>query len=170
LPQLHTAVTENRKSNNPLVLGFQGRSQLEAAYGREAEVMLAQPANKIFLRANEAHTARWISDTIGEVEIERLVESRASTGNREQSHTLTRQVEPLLLASEIMGLRDLRGLLKVNNLVVRLEIPFRAPRQYVQGFILRPGADRRDAASPPAPEPPTDPPGLSLTPKSPRWR
>src|SRR5207245_4492719 len=29
LPQLHTAVTENRKSNNPVVLGFQGRSQLE---------------------------------------------------------------------------------------------------------------------------------------------
>ena len=26
LPQLHTAVTENRKSNNPVVLGFQGRS------------------------------------------------------------------------------------------------------------------------------------------------
>src|SRR5256885_7845136 len=29
LPQLHTAITENRKSNNPVVLGFQGRSQLE---------------------------------------------------------------------------------------------------------------------------------------------
>src|SRR5437016_865031 len=29
LPQLHTAITENRKSNNPVILGFQGRSQLE---------------------------------------------------------------------------------------------------------------------------------------------
>src|SRR5262245_19416546 len=27
LPQLHTAVTENRKSNNPVVLGFQGRQR-----------------------------------------------------------------------------------------------------------------------------------------------
>ena len=36
LPQLHTAITENRKSNNPVVLGFQGRSQLEVRYGHEA--------------------------------------------------------------------------------------------------------------------------------------
>jgi hypothetical protein len=31
LPQLHTAITENRKSKNPLVLGFQGKAQLGAA-------------------------------------------------------------------------------------------------------------------------------------------
>ena len=37
LPQLHTAMTENRKSNNPVVLGFQGRSQLETRYGHDAE-------------------------------------------------------------------------------------------------------------------------------------
>ena len=53
LPQLHTAVTENRKSNNPVVLGFQGRSQLETRYGHEAEAMLSQPATKIFLRTSE---------------------------------------------------------------------------------------------------------------------
>jgi hypothetical protein len=29
LPQLHTAITESRKSKNPLVLGFQGKAQLE---------------------------------------------------------------------------------------------------------------------------------------------
>ena len=50
LPQLHTAITENRKSNNPVILGFQGRSQLEARYGDDAEAMLSQPATKIFLR------------------------------------------------------------------------------------------------------------------------
>ena len=50
LPQLHTAITENRKSNNPVVLGFQGRSQLETRYGHDAEAMLSQPATKIFLR------------------------------------------------------------------------------------------------------------------------
>jgi hypothetical protein len=41
LPQLHTAITENRKANNPVVLGFQGRSQLETRYGHDAEAMLA---------------------------------------------------------------------------------------------------------------------------------
>jgi len=42
LPQLHTAITENRKSNNPVVLGFQGRSQLEVRYGHKAEAVMSQ--------------------------------------------------------------------------------------------------------------------------------
>lgn len=37
LPQLHTAITESRKVGNPVVLGFQGRSQLEELYGRKSE-------------------------------------------------------------------------------------------------------------------------------------
>ena len=78
LPQLHTAITENRKSNNPVVLGFQGRSQLETRYGHDAEAMLSQPATKIFLRTSEPRAAKWIADTIGDVEIERLRESRSS--------------------------------------------------------------------------------------------
>jgi type IV secretory pathway TraG/TraD family ATPase VirD4 len=32
-PQLYTAITENRKSNNPVILGFQGQAQLEVLYG-----------------------------------------------------------------------------------------------------------------------------------------
>src|SRR5258708_26672302 len=31
LPQLKTAVTENRKSNNPIVAGFQGKAQVQAS-------------------------------------------------------------------------------------------------------------------------------------------
>jgi len=53
LPQLHTAITENRKSQNPLVLGFQGKAQLEVIYGHLAEVMLSQPATKIFLKTTD---------------------------------------------------------------------------------------------------------------------
>jgi type IV secretory pathway TraG/TraD family ATPase VirD4 len=76
LPQLHTAITENRKANCPLVLGFQGRSQIETRYGHDAEVILSQPATKVFLRTSEPRAAQWIADTIGAVEIERLRESR----------------------------------------------------------------------------------------------
>ncbi len=42
LPQLHTAVTENRKYGNPVVVGFQGRSQLEKRYGQDAEVTMTK--------------------------------------------------------------------------------------------------------------------------------
>jgi type IV secretory pathway TraG/TraD family ATPase VirD4 len=68
LPQLHTAITESRKSRNPLVLGFQGRAQLQDIYGKLAEVMLSQPATKIFLKTGEPEAAKWISDAIGHVE------------------------------------------------------------------------------------------------------
>jgi hypothetical protein len=128
LPQLHTAITENRKSNNPVMLGFQGRSQLETRYGHEAEAMLSQPATKIFLRTSEPRAADWISKTIGDVEIERLRESRSSGQMGRQrntkSYNLQRQVEPLVMASEITGLADLHGYLKKGNLVVRMNFPF----------------------------------------------
>lgn len=128
LPQLHTAVTENRKSNNPVVLGFQGRSQLETRYGHEAEAMLSQPATKIFLRTSEPRAAKWISDAIGEVEIERLRESRTTGryphGRNSKSYNMERQVEPLVMASEITGLQPLHGYMKTGNLVVPLSFPF----------------------------------------------
>jgi hypothetical protein len=136
LPQLHTAITEHRKSHNPVVLGFQGRSQIETRYGHDAEAMLSQPATKIFLGTSEPRAAKWISDTIGEVEIERLRESRSSgTWGWHQHSTsfgLERQVEPLVMASEIMGLPPFHGYLKFGNLVVRLtgarlELPGRQP-------------------------------------------
>ena len=124
LPQLHTVITENRKSNNPVILGFQGRSQLETRYGHDAETILSQPATKIFLRTSEPRAAKWIADTIGEVEIERLRESRSNGRGGQQSYGLERQVEPLVMASEISGLAALTGYLKMGNLVVRLSFPF----------------------------------------------
>ena len=128
LPQLHTAITENRKSNNPVVLGFQGRSQLETRYGHEAEAMLSQPATKIFLRTSEPRSAKWISDTIGEQEIERIRESRSSgqypQTRKSKSYNLEREIRPLVMASEITGLRDLHGYLKSGNEVVRMSFPY----------------------------------------------
>jgi hypothetical protein len=86
--------------------------------------MLSQPATKIFLRTSEPHAAKWISDTIGEVEIERMRESRSKGKYGQQSYGLERQVEPLVMPSEISGLPSLRGYLKLENLVVRLRFPF----------------------------------------------
>ena len=170
LPQLHTAITENRKSNNPVVLGFQGRSQLETRYGHDAEAMLSQPATKIFLRTSEPHAAKWIADTIGEIEIERLRESRSNGQGGQQSYGLERQVEPLVMASEISGLAALRGYLKLGNLVVRLHVPFIDLPSRHPAFIERPiqtphrrlssrgarGIERDASTAPHAAEPDTD--------------
>lgn len=129
LPQLHTAITENRKTGNPVVLGFQGRSQLEARYGDDAEAMLSQPATKVFLRTSEPRAAKWISETIGRIEIERIRESRtdgrfAATDRHSKSDMLECTEQDLVMASEIGGLPNLSGYLKCGNLVVPLSLAY----------------------------------------------
>jgi len=52
-----------------VILGFQGRSQLEARYGEDTDAMLSQPGTKIFLKTSEPRAARWVSEAIGEIEI-----------------------------------------------------------------------------------------------------
>jgi hypothetical protein len=140
LPQLHTALTENRKSGNPVVIGFQGRSQLEVRYGHEAEAMLSQPATKIFLHTSEPRAAKWISDTIGEVEMERVketVNTHPLKITKSRSYHTERRTEPLLLPSEISGLQRLHALLKVDNMVVPFSFPYLAPVKSQPGFIPR---------------------------------
>jgi len=140
LPQLHTALTENRKSGNPVVIGFQGRSQLEVRYGHEAEAMLSQPASKIFLHTSEPRAAKWISDTIGEVEMERVketVNTHPLKITKSRSYHTERRTEPLVLPSEISGLQRLHALLKVDNLVVPFSFPYLAPVKTEPGFIPR---------------------------------
>jgi hypothetical protein len=143
LPQLHTALTENRKSENPVVLGFQGRSQLETRYGNDAEAMLSQPATKIFFRTDEPRSAKWISDNIGEVEIERLRETHYDGGNKGKNFKLERLREPLVMPSEIQGLVDLSAYLKYGNHVAHFSIPF------VQLEDMHPDFIRRQRTTPP---------------------
>jgi type IV secretory pathway TraG/TraD family ATPase VirD4 len=168
LPQLHTAITENRKSNNPVVFSFQGRSQLETRYGHDAEAMLSQPATKIFLRTSEPRAARWISETIGEIEIERLRESRSKGQQDQQSYGLERQVEPLVMPSEISGLGALHAYMKVENLVTRLHIAFLDLPSRHPGVIPRTILSAFPVADPPPSQPPQrDPPSQALTPRPP---
>jgi hypothetical protein len=153
LPQLHTAITENRKSQNPVILGFQGRSQMEARYGEDSEAMLSQPATKIFLRTTEPKAAKWVSDAIGEVEIERIRETHLDGSRTGKNFALDRQTEPLVMPSEISGLDDLRGFLKYGNYVARFSFPFISLREKSPGFDERKMDDLIVPSSPPASEP-----------------
>lgn len=123
LPQLHTAITENRKSRNPIVLGFQGKAQLEVIYGHLAEVMLSQPATKIFLKTSEPDAAEWVSRAIGKVEIERMKETHYDGSRSGRNYALDRQTEPLVLDSEISGLEPLHAYMKHGNYVAQFSFP-----------------------------------------------
>ncbi len=139
LPQLTTAITESRKSNCPMVLGFQGKAQVEALYGHIAEAMLSQPATKIFFKTSEPHASEWISKSIGEVEVERFRESRTRGVFPQHRENEQREItrEPLVMASEIGGLEPLHGYLKHGNLVVRMRMPYLKLDEPAEKFIER---------------------------------
>ncbi|HEY5215189.1 MAG TPA: type IV secretion system DNA-binding domain-containing protein [Acidobacteriaceae bacterium] len=137
LPQLHTAITEGRKGGNPVVLGFQGKAQLEYLYGHLAEVMLSQPATSIWLTTKEPKAGQWVSEFIGKVEIERLRETHFDGSRAGRNFALDRQVEPLVLESEISGLADLHAYMKYQNYVTRFSFPYFDMPVVANGFELR---------------------------------
>ncbi len=107
LPQLTTAVTENRKSNNPMVLGFQGKAQVEALYGHVAEAMLS-PTGDEDLPQDERASCVGV-----DIEGHRRGRDRAVPGDADawavpvgrKSESEARDItrEPLVMASEVGG-------------------------------------------------------------------
>jgi len=145
LPQLPTAVTQGRKANIRLVLGLQGRSQLETLYGGQAEVMLSQPMTKVFMRTSEPDAAHWISRSIGEIEIMRLEETHTQNLplfferlRRSKSQHWQRRTEPLVMASTIEGLHNLTGYVKSRDLAVAATFPRVDAQPSHPAFLPRP--------------------------------
>ena len=144
LPKLPDALAMARKPNVRLVLGLQGRAQLETRYSTEAEAMLSQPAIKTFLRTSEPRAAEWISKALGEIELERLKESvnhnKVFGGYKRKSHnfSLDRQVKPLVLPSEIMGLQNLAGYFKSGNYIVPIHFEPNPVQPKQPAFVPRP--------------------------------
>ena len=148
LPQLPKALTKQRKSGNPIVIGFQGMSQIDAHYGKQAETMLSQPFNNFILRTKEPRASKYLSDLIGKVQIERLRETKPASvvaGNRNRSYNTERVIEPLILDSEIQGLDDLTGYFLQAGKVVRIQFAV-PPQRYIAPALIEriiPGVQTR---------------------------
>jgi hypothetical protein len=154
LPQFHTALTKGRKSDNPIVFGYQGKSQLETIYGHLAEVMLSQPTTKFILRTAEPNAAKWAAEMIGEVEIERVRETVADGKRQGKSFTLDRQIEPLVMKSEVEGLPDLHAFVKINNYVSRFSFPSMSLPKVAEALVPRVIPPHKMWFNPLAPVPP----------------
>jgi type IV secretory pathway TraG/TraD family ATPase VirD4 len=167
LPKLPEALALARKPNVRLVMGFQGRAQLEARYATESEAMLSQPATKVFLRTSEPRAAEWISKALGEIEFERLRESvnydkylPMMYHRKGHGYSLDRQTKPLVLASEITGLSNLTAYLKSENYVVKFRFPpnpvqKRQPALLPRAIKANDWPQRPMGAPPPKPDVPT---------------
>lgn len=137
LPQFHTALTKGRKGDNPIIFGYQGKAQVEVIWGQLAEVILSQPTTKIIAKTSEPNAAKWASDTIGEIEIERVRETVADGKRAGKSFQMDRQVERPVMASEIQGLEDLHAYMKIGNHVTRFEFPPINRPKIAEAQILR---------------------------------
>ncbi len=160
LPQFHTALTKGRKSNNPIIFGYQGKAQLEVIYGHLAEVMLSMPSTKIVMKTSEPSAAKWASELIGEIEIERVRETVADGKRAGKSFTMDRQIEPLVMASEIEGLDDLHAFMKLGNHVTRFSFAHMDRKIIAPSIVPRdiPEEDMWLRSLPPkAPEPVIEP-------------
>ena len=142
LPQLPAALTEGRSANLRVVLCSSGHAGIEARYGEDAETLLGGPVTKIFLRAGEPRSAKWVSECIGSIEVEYLSHAKSTvahdhSGKRKVYH-LDRCVEPLVMDSAIQGLADLTGYFTSGNLVVPTHFPWVPQERKQRGFVPRP--------------------------------
>jgi hypothetical protein len=103
--------------------------------------MLSQPATKIFMRTGEPKAAEWISESIGKVEIERLRETKFDGSRAGKNFTVDRQVEPLVMPSEIAGLEDRHAYLKLGNNVARFVFDFLDSPGETEEFVARKSED-----------------------------
>ena len=139
LPQLPKALTKQRKSGNPIVIGFQGMAQIDASYGKQAETMLSQPFTNFILRTREPRAAEHLSNLIGKIQVERLRETKPAVAfnNKHRSYSTERVIEPLILPSEIQGLSDLTGYFVQGDKVVRIAFDRLPLRIVAPGLIER---------------------------------
>jgi type IV secretory pathway TraG/TraD family ATPase VirD4 len=155
LPQLPKALTRQRKSDNPIVVGFQGMAQIDANYGKQAETMLSQPFYNFILRTQESRASKHLSERIGSVQLERVKESKPASflNNRHRTYTTERVIEPLVLPSEIQELEDLTGYFLASGKVVRIAFDVPPKRVLAPGLIERiiPNVQMRPLDPEPAP-------------------
>jgi type IV secretory pathway TraG/TraD family ATPase VirD4 len=139
LPQLHNALTKQRKSDNPIVLGFQGMSQLDALYGKKAETILSQAYTNIVLRTREPRAAKHLSELIGKAQLERVRESKPAHwfGRRQHSYSTERVMDPVVMESEIQGLDDLKGYFVQQDKIVAMRFHPRPKRWQAPDLIER---------------------------------
>ena len=96
---------------------------------------------KIFLHTSEPRAAKWISDTIGEVEMERFKESLNSDSSRAAADrgasTRSGAWSRWCCPRKSRGLPRLHALVKVDNLVVPFSFPYIELPKREAAFIER---------------------------------
>ena len=118
LSSLEAGLTKGRKHGLRVVAGLQSVAQLDDVYGANAATTLRSCfRNLLALGCSNAdpHTAKVISEGLGQSEVEReqFTRSARGRGDASTSRSTQRSVEPLVLPSQLMSLAPLHGYLKL---------------------------------------------------------
>jgi hypothetical protein len=141
LPVLETALVEGRKHNIKPIIGTQNRAQIRQHYEDAAPTIIAASHTKIFQRTNEVESARWVSEMIGQKEIERpRVSTTASVqtyGRDSLNYAPGIEQHYVVSTEQIMALENLKGFWKYGDAVVPFRIePIKRPKR-ARAFVPR---------------------------------
>ena len=141
LPALETALVEARKYRVKIILGTQNKTQIEQSYERISATMLAASHTKSFGRINESDSARWVSDMIGQQEIERpRVSTTAAVqpyGRDSLNYAPGIEHNSVVSKEQIMALPNLHFYWKYGDAVVPFRIePIKRPKR-AAAFVPR---------------------------------
>jgi type IV conjugative transfer system coupling protein TraD len=159
LPSLQNAMAQGRKHGAAVVLGLQSIEQLRDTYGREtAEAITGNCATWVTLRANDAETAKWVSEAIGMTEKAETSEGLSVAGNdMGDRRTTQRQVvaRQTVLPSELRGLANLEGFIVMGrgHPVLRFEFPYEPFEEVAPGFVLKEELETTSTTNAPQPTP-----------------
>ena len=143
LPSLEKGLQTARNFGGAIVTGVHTFAKLKEVYGENMAMTLSSLARtKLILATADRETATWCSDIIGHREVREMEEGYSYGYNNARdavSLTPRRQVVPLLLPDEFMGLRSLEGFIKFPDGFPSAPVTL-SPRDWprrAEGFIAR---------------------------------
>ena len=147
LPSLEKGLQTARNFGGAIVTGVHTFAKLKEVYGENMAMTLSSLARtKLILATADRETATWCSDIIGHREVREMEEGYSYGYNNARdavSLTPRRQVVPLLLPDEFMGLPSLEGFIKFPDGFPAAPVSLQ-PRDWprlVEGFIPREDAE-----------------------------
>lgn len=143
LPSLEKGLQTARNFGGAIVTGVHTFAKLKEVYGQNMAMTLSSLARtKLILATADRETATWCSDVIGHREVREMEEGFSYGYNNARdavSLTPRRQVVPLLLPDEFMGLRSLEGFIKFPDGFAAAPVTL-TPRDWprrAEGFVPR---------------------------------
>jgi type IV conjugative transfer system coupling protein TraD len=140
IPSLGRGLAVARSYGGCFVLSMQNIAQLRETYGRNlAEDISSECNTRCIFKANDPDTARWLTQNIGDIEVEEYKEGisyGASSMRDGISVNKQERIKPLLLPSEIQNMQKLHLILKMSDYpAIKTKVRIKKRKIKEAGFI-----------------------------------